>query len=219
MKKLVILGGSGIGRIAAQIASETGEYEILGFLNDVEPVGTAIGKYNPTPVIGKTSDLPKYMAMEDLFFFIAYVGLGNEKATFQKILGLNIPKDRLAAIIHHSAVIPWQKCCIGNGVLFGPYSVLSPDVTIGDNCILLAHTFVGHDSTLDQFAHVATNGVVGANVHVGKAVHVGSNSVIREKIKIGDYSLIGCGAVVIKDVEEQTIVAGNPAKTLRKVER
>ncbi len=74
---------------------------------------------------------------------------------------------------------------------------------------------MGHNSFLDRFTHVATNAVVGANVHVGKGVHVGSNSVIREKIIIGDYSVIGAGAVVVKDVPENCIVAGNPAKILR----
>lgn len=212
MKKLIILGGSGIGRIAADIARR--EYEVVGFLNDVEPVGSLIGKYNPTPVIGTTKDFPVYMAMKKYYFFVAYVGLRNEKATYEKVSGLNIPDDRLATLIHPTAIIPEGMCSIGPGCLIGPYCVLSPDVTIGKQCILLAHSFVGHDSVLEHFAHVTTNGVVGANVRVGKAAHVGSNSVIREKIKVGDFALIGLGAVVIKDVAENTVVAGNPAKLL-----
>ena len=43
--ELIILGGSGIGMIAASIADELGNYEVCGFLNDVVPVGTQIGKY------------------------------------------------------------------------------------------------------------------------------------------------------------------------------
>ena len=48
MKNLIILGGSGIGMIAASIANELGYYNVLGFLNDVEPIGTMIGKYYTT---------------------------------------------------------------------------------------------------------------------------------------------------------------------------
>lgn len=216
MKNLIIFGGSGIGMIAASIADVIGEYKVKGFLNDVIEVGTSIGKHKQIPVIGKTEDLESLVKDKDNFFFIAYVGLHNEKETFKKIDALNIPADRFANLIHPTAIIPEQYCSIGNGVLFAPLSQLSPDVVISDNCILLPNSFVGHDSFLDKFAHVATNGVVGANVHVGKAVHIGSNATIREKVIIGDYSLIGAASMVLNDVEENSIVVGNPAKLLKK---
>jgi len=215
MKKLIIFGGHGIGMVAASVAKDLGYYEIVGFLNDVVPVGTEIGKFKKITVVGKTEDYKDYLADKNTYFFIGYVGLQDEKNTYEKIAQLAIPEDRWATLIHPSAIIPKDFCDIGNGVLFAPLVQLSPDTTISDNCILLANSFIGHDSFLDKFAHVATNGVVGANVHVGKAVHVGSNATIREKIKIGDYSLVGAGAVVIKDVPENSIVVGNPAKVLK----
>lgn len=215
MKKLVIFGGSGIGMVAASVANDLGYYEVMGFLNDVVPEGTMIGKYRKVPVIGKSEDYVKYLAEKNTYFFIGYVGLQDEKNTFEKIKQLAIPEDRWATLIHPSAIIPKGFCYIGNGVLFAPLVQLSPDTTISENCILLANSFVGHDTFLDTFAHVATNGVVGANVHVGKAVHIGSNATVREKIKIGDYSLIGAGAVVIKDIPENSVVIGNPARILK----
>lgn len=214
MNQLVILGGSGIGRIAADIAKYAG-YKVIGFLNDFEPVGSQIGKYNPLPVIGTTNDISKYLKKKDYYFFVAYVGLENEKATYEKVKSLNIPENQLVTLIHPTAYIPDGICNIGPGCLIGPYCVLSPDVTIGKQCILLAHSFIGHDSVLEHFAHVTTNGVVGANVHIGKAAHVGSNSVIREKTNIGDFALIGSGSVVLKDVDENTVVAGNPARLIK----
>lgn len=215
MKKLVILGGSGIGMIAASIANDLGHYSIIGFLNDMLPVGTFVGKYNKIPVVGKTDDLPKYLNDENTYVFVAYVGMQNEEEVYNKLENLNIPSSKFATLIHPTAIIPKGFCHIGNGVLMAPLSQLSPDTTIEDNCILLPNSFVGHDSTLKRFAHVATNGVVGANVIVGRAVHIGSNATLREKIKIGDFSLVGAGSVVLNDVPENSIVVGNPAKILR----
>jgi acetyltransferase EpsM len=215
MKKLVIFGGSGIGMIAASVALDIGEYEILGFLNDVIEPGMAIGKFKKIPVIGKTEDYEKLLKDKDTVFIVAYVGMQNERKTYAKLVSFNIPDDRMATLIHPTAIIPKEMCAIGKGVLFAPQSQLSPDTTIGDNCILLGSSFVGHDSTLERFAHVATNGVVGANVHIGKAVHVGSNATIREKILIGDFSLIGSGSVVLNNIPEGAIVVGNPARILR----
>lgn len=216
MKNLIVLGGSGIGMIAISIARELGTYTIGGFLNDVLPVGSYIGKYDKFPVIGTTEDLPKYMEDENNIFFIAYVGMQHEQEVYDKITSLNIPANRLATLIHPTAVIPKGMCKIGNGVLMAPLSQLSPDTTLEDNCIMLAHSLLGHDSTLKRFAHIAANANVGANVTVGYASHVGTNSTIREKINIGDFSLIGSGAVVLKDVDPHSIVVGNPARLLRK---
>lgn len=215
MKKLVIFGGSGIGMIAASIAEDTGSYEVVGFLNDVIPEGNLIGKYKKYPVIGITEKYLELIADPDIYFFIAYVGLQNEKETFEKINKFKIPENRWATLIHPSAIIPQKFCSIGNGVLIAPLAQISPDVTLNDHCILLANSFVGHDSTLDIFAHVATNGVVGANVHIGKAVHVGSNATLREKITIGDFALIGSGSVILNNIPPNSIFIGNPGKLLR----
>ena len=217
-KKLIIFGGRGIGMIAASIAEDAGNYDVVGFLNDRIPKGTRIGKYRKIEIIGNTRDYEEFLEDHEMSFFVAYVGLGREKETFNKIRELKIPEERFANLIDPRSIRPKGYCKIGKGVLFAPLSQLSPDTTIQDNCILLANSFVGHDSYLDRFAHIATNGVVGADVHVGKAVHIGSNATIREKVTIGDYSLVGAGAVVLKDVPENSVVVGNPARVLRKRE-
>lgn len=216
MKNLIVLGGSGIGMIAISIARELGTYTIGGFLNDVLPVGTMIGKYDKFPVIGTTEDLPKFLEDENNVFFIAYVGMQQEESVYKKITSLNIPSNRLATLIHPSAIIPKGMCKIGNGVLMAPLSQLSPDTTLEDNSIMLPNAFLGHDSTLKRFAHIASNATVGANVIIGKACHIGTNCTIREKTKIGDFCLVGSGSVVLNDVEENSIVVGNPARLLRK---
>ncbi len=216
MKNLIVLGGSGIGMIAISIARELGTYTIGGFLNDVLPIGTLIGKYDQFPVIGTTEDLPKFMEDENNMFFIAYVGMQQEESVYKKILSLNIPSNRLATLIHPTAIIPRGMCKIGNGVLMAPLSQLSPDTTLEDNSIMLPNAFLGHDSTLKRFAHIASNATVGANVTIGKACHIGTNCTIREKTKIGDFCLVGSGSVVLNDVENNSIVVGNPARLLRK---
>lgn len=216
MKKLIIFGGSGIGMIVASVANDLGYFEVLGFLNDIEPVGNFIGRYNKFPVIGKTEDVDKYLSDDEVLFFIAYVGMQKEEEVFKKINSLNIPSNRFATLIHPTAIIPKGFCKIGNGVLIAPLAQLSTDTTLEDNCIMLANSFLGHDSILRRFAHIASNAVVGANVDVGRAVHIGTNATIIEKIRIGDFSLVGTGSVVLHDVEDNSIVVGNPARLLRR---
>jgi acetyltransferase EpsM len=215
MRKLIILGGRGIGMIAASVANDLGIYEIKGFLNDFVPIGDKVGKFKGYNVIGRSSDVTKYLEDDNVYFFVGYVGMKNEKEIFEKISSLGIPSHRYATLIHQTAIIPKGFCQIGNGVLMAPLSQISPDTTIEDNCILLPNSFLGHDSTMRRFSHITSNSVVGGNVTIGRAAHIGTNATIREDVIIGDFSLVGSGSVVLENVLENTIVAGNPAKILK----
>jgi len=216
MKKLVILGGRGIGMIAASVAQDLGYYDVLGFLNDFVPVGETVGVYKKHKVIGTTKDVSEFLKDENVYFFIGYIGMKNEKEVFEKISNLNIPRNRFATLIHPSAVIPRGYCKIGYGVLISPLAQLSPDTTIEDNCILLPNSFLGHDSTMKRFSHITANSVVGGNVTLGRGAHVGTNSTIRENVSIGEFAIVGSGAVVLNDVPDNSIFIGNPAKLLKK---
>ena len=216
MQNLIIFGGSGVGMIAASIAESSGKYRIKGFLNDYLPINSKIGKYKKHKVLGRSADYTKFLNDKTNSFFFGYFGMGAEKKVFDKLLGLKIPTNRYANLIHPTASIPWDYISFGNGILMGPHSQVSPDAKISDNCIILGGAFIGHDSFMDRFSHVATNGVIGGSVHIGKGVHIGSNSTIREKVRVGDFSLVGCGANVIVDIPMLSTFVGNPAKTLIK---
>jgi acetyltransferase EpsM len=216
MKKVIIMGGSGVGMIAASIIRKNGDATVLGFINDVIPVGTEIGKYGKIPVIGTTKDIHSFLEDEETYIFNGFIGMTREQEVYESIRNLKIPNEKFTNIIDKSAIIPGGFCKIGRGVMMAPLSQLSPDTTISDQCVLLPNSFVGHDSYLEENVSLATNAVVGANVRIGKGCHVGSNATIREKINIGAFSLIGMGAVVINDVPENSIVVGNPAKVIRK---
>jgi acetyltransferase EpsM len=214
-KNVIILGGSGIGMIASSILDRLGNHRMMGFLNDVVPVGSEIGKYRKIPVVGRSEDVHDWIRKHDAMVFVAYIGMTREQETAARIKSLGIPQDRLLTIIDPSAVIPEGYCSIGNGCLICPLAQLSADTTLENNVILLSNSFIGHDTTLEEYVSVANNACVGANVNVGYASHIGTNASVREKLRIGRHSVVGMGAVVLADVPEDAIVVGNPARVHR----
>ena len=216
-KKVIILGGIGAGLIAASIIDLIDDMELLGFINESEPIGVEFGDFERKfKVIGRDKDIPDFLSDENTYVFSAFLDMKNKEASYKRMKQLGIPENKFINLIHPTAIVPKGYCKIGHGIMFAPLSQLSPDTTVSDNCILLPNSFLGHNSYMDVFSSIATNSVVGAHVHIGKGVHIGSNATIREKVKIGDFSFVGMGAVVLEDVPEHSVVVGNPAKVLRK---
>jgi len=81
---------------------------------------------------------------------------------------------------------------------------------------------IGHNVTLATLNHDERpefrQNIYPKPIKIGNNVWIGSNATILQGITIGDGAIIGANAVVTKDVPENTIVAGVPAKIIRKVE-
>lgn len=215
MKRVYIMGGSGIGMIAASIVDDLDGYAVAGFINDVVPAGTDIGRFRRFPVVGTTNALKTILRNKDAFVVNAFVGMQKQSQAYDAFKSLQLPLEKFVSLIAPRAAFSPEYVRLGHGVLLAPCAQVSPDAVIGNHCRLLGGSFVGHDSTLDECVSVATNAVVGANVHVERGVHIGSNATIREKLVIGEFSLVGMGAVVVKDVPPRSVVVGNPAKVLK----
>ena len=85
---------------------------------------------------------------------------------------------------------------IGNYVKFDNLSHVGHNVVIEDNCTIILSTLSG-------------------SVHIGENSYIGVRSVVKNQVTIGKNCLIGMAAAVTKDVEDNKVVAGVPAKVLR----
>lgn len=84
--------------------------------------------------------------------------------------------------------------------------------TIGSNNIIMAHSHIGHDATIGSNCEICTGSIIGGYVTIEDNVKVKLGVTIRNRIKVALGALIGLGSSVVKDVKENTIVYGNPAK-------
>jgi tetrahydrodipicolinate N-acetyltransferase len=125
-----------------------------------------------------------------------------------------------------------------------PGAVIRDLVEIGDQCVIMMGAVlnigavIGKKTMIDMNVVIGGRAVVGNNCHIGAGtvlagvieppsaepvvieddVLIGANVVVLEGVKVGKGSVVAAGSVVVKDVEPFTVVAGVPAKVIKKVD-
>ena len=212
MRDLVLFGGPGGGAIVAQtvrrLAAAGEDIRLLGFLNDGLKTEDRVGG---APVLGP---FDAWRAQPDRSSFLAPLHKAKEmQRRVARIRSLKVPDARWASVVDPAAFVA-DDASIGGGSFVGPFAVVDTEVRVGRHVSLWPAAQVGHGSEIGNFVFIGRAGIVSSRCELGEGAHIGAASVLRENCRIGRYAVIGAGAVVIRDVPDHAVVAGNPAKVI-----
>jgi acetyltransferase-like isoleucine patch superfamily enzyme len=116
-------------------------------------------------------------------------------------------------------VIIGEMCEIYASASFGSEPYL---ITLGNHVRINAGVnFVTHDGgvwVLRELYEELKDIDMFGKIHVGNNVHIGTNALIMPGVTIGNNCIIGCGAIVTKDVPDNSIAVGVPARVIESVE-
>jgi acetyltransferase EpsM len=215
LKKLIILGTGGncldIFDAALAINRQAGKtvYECLGLLDDNRELhGKDISGLS---VLGGLADANRF---PDAVFVN---GIGSPSSFWRKadiLAGTGLPPERFESIIHPQASVS-SLAKLGHGVAVLPGATIAACAEIGNHVIILQGAIVSHHCRIGDYSCVASGACLSGNVEAAPFTYIGANVSVRNGLKIGTRALVGIGSVVVKDVLENTVVAGNPAKYLR----
>jgi len=212
--KLLIVGGKGSGEIAMSIFQDMNkvkkEWDIEGYLTDIKNPGEKLGYHN---VVGSTSEMLDFVNKGYYIHNTLYINAKEKKDRVERFNKLNIPLEANATGIHPTSIVsPGVK--IGHGVLINQFALLQVNCFLQNFIHVYSGSLIGHETYINSFSTIGAHSIIGGRVIIEQGVHVGLNVSIREDLKIGEYSILGMGSVVIKNVKNNDVIAGNPAESI-----
>lgn len=204
---LAVLGASGQGKEVREIAdyqnAASPRWEKIIFIDDNKPEGTFMG----LEMIGLDTAIKKY---KDIEFVIAVGEPKTKRKIYERLLALNCKLGNVVS--PDSQISPY--CKLGNGLVIKRGAIISADAVIGDDTTIQSYACIGHDAVIGKHCQISTHVDIGGQTVLGDCVFVGLNAPVRELLNIGDNAIISAGAVVLKDVESNVTVMGNPARVI-----
>jgi sugar O-acyltransferase (sialic acid O-acetyltransferase NeuD family) len=215
---LVILG-TGRGAVefldlidAINDAADAPRFECVGFLDD-DPARQG-GTFEGLPVHGPLREAAR---LGSAAFVSAISSVGTYWRRDAIVASTGLAPEQFATLIHPSAHVS-RRAEIGLGVVLFPHVTITAHASVEDGVLILANSVVNHDVVIGAHACLASSVALAGAVRVGTCCYLGQSASIIHGVEIGERSLVGMGSVVLHDVEPRSVVAGNPARLLRRLE-
>ena len=208
MQRIFLLGAGGFTKQIIDIFKMR-NVNITGIFDDNKVINTSY--YYDYKIIDSIKNVYKYIDRNDLLF----CGIGDNK--IRKDVVSNLTMYNFINVISPLANISKTTKIIGTGNYIGHYVNLISDSTLGNFNFMNDNSMIGHDVTIGDYNHMCPMAVAGGNVNIGNGNLIGTNATINPKITIGDNNIIGAGGIIIKNVDNNNTIVGNPGKIIKRI--
>lgn len=203
-QKIFIIGAGGWGRELFHLFSKN-QYNCVGFL-DIEKKKDNL----PAPILGHEKDILKIVNEHQLSCCAIAIGdMAKRKKIYHKIENSSIIFPSLIDNPINSFIKNLEE-----GVIVYPGVVIMNNCKIGKFTLINSGVTIGHDVVIGDFCNVNPGVNLAGEIIIGDGSLIGIGSSIKEGVRIGKNVLVGAGSVVIKDIPDNTVVYGVPAKEI-----
>lgn len=187
--RLLVVGAGGHGRSLAEAAELTGQFTVVGFLDDTLPAGeTVLG----VPVLGPVASMAQHRAAADQ----AMVAIGNNAVREKLMLQLAAVGFEWATVVHPRAIVsPSVVLGAGSAVMAG--AIVGTEARLGVGAIVNCGAVVDHHATVEDFGHLGVNASMAGGTVLGRGAWMQAGSALGYGVKVaaGEVLLPGTGRV------------------------
>lgn len=210
MRKVFIYGAGGHGRVIADILQKSDTVRLQGFIDD-NPALTG-RRLMGIPVLGTGENLRRLM---DEGIQACIVGIADNALRRRIVTQIEEIGFVWIQAIHPKAVLG-MEVELGQGAAVMALAVVNPGARIGMHSIINTSAIVEHDNVIGSFVHISPGAHLAGGVVVGDGAHIGTGATLIPNVRIGRNVVVGAQAAVIRDLEDDVLAVGVPARVVRK---
>lgn len=165
----------------------------------------------PLPPIHGHQVVPLDRVPDDAEFVVAVASGATRERIADRLVNW-----RAARLVAATALVS-PHASLAPGAVLCDHVIVEADARIGRHFHANIYSYVAHECVIGDFVTFAPRVSCNGNVHVGDHAYIGTGTVIRQgtpdkPLRIGARAVVGMGAVVTKDVSDDAVVVGNPAR-------
>lgn len=175
-RRLVIFGAGGHGRSVAEAVMASGEFQIVGFLDDAYP---AVRQVWGLPLLGRISQFPEFRGCAD----VAIVAIGTNEVRKKLCTRLISGGSELATVIHPRAIVS-HSAIIGSGSAIMAGAIVGTEAQLGRGVIVNSGAIVDHHCKVDDFGHLGVNASMAGGAVLGNGAWMQAGSALGYGVNI-----------------------------------
>lgn len=208
---MLIIGAGGHAKEILDILISIDSDTVVTFFDDVSNDLPAL-IYNKYKIIKSLDDAQKLFLKDPRFVLGLGIPIVRKKLAdkFVAIGGI------LESVISPRAQIGCFNVVLGKGLNIMHGVLISSDVAIGEGSLINAHATIHHDTKIGKYCEVSPGAHITGGCKIGDFCIIGAGAIILPKIQIGKGVTVGAGAVVTKNIPDDVLAKGVPAKIYKK---
>lgn len=209
---MIIIGAKGFAKEVLEVLVQRNFEEKILFYDDLsKDIGDKL--YNKFEVVRSIDHLRKYFSEAQSKLFTIGVGGPIKRYTlYRKIAAIG---GKFTSTISPFSQIGHYSVQIGEGTNLMTGAILTNSICIGKGCLINLNSTIGHDSTINDFVEMSPGVHISGNCMIGAFTYLGTNATVLPGITLGRNVVVGAGAVVTRDIPDNSMVLGIPAKKVK----